>query len=338
MSRIVGTGICGPAEAGRYLKATLEDLGRLCDDVVILGNNTGKKEAELIKSFGFSFVEDDREWGLDQPKIKEDFIRSFIAPLEPDWVLMLDMDETFDPSFTRQELDALVSGVHDVCWRFWCVELWDKEEQHRSDFLFEVTRLWKFFPNKLAWNPQPLHCGNAPEWNNSWASSAGIPLYHWGLMEKAERDRRVARYRKYDPTARWLDPLWYMALEAKNPPLEPVSALRLPETRFRSKPVRGSEIEPMSSKRWSFRNPHGVIVSIDTATDKRAEEHARQLSKNPRFSLISVEEGPPEPTRVRTSSLKEVPVEPDPFECLTCGFVAKNEAGLKVHATRSHKV
>src|SRR5436190_19713424 len=112
---VVGYGICGKGEAKRYLKATLEEFKRLCDTTIILLNHAGEEERALIASYGFQMVTDDREWGKEQNHIKQDFVTHHVSKLTPDWLVCLDMDEVFEPAFTRMELERLTEegwGLH----------------------------------------------------------------------------------------------------------------------------------------------------------------------------------------------------------------------------------
>jgi hypothetical protein len=70
--KIIGYGICGPNE--KYLTQTLDCFKSLCDHTVILGNNIDDDSERLIKSYGFDLLKDNREWGLNQHKIKEEFV------------------------------------------------------------------------------------------------------------------------------------------------------------------------------------------------------------------------------------------------------------------------
>ena len=79
---IVGYGLCGKNEP--YLEATLDEFKRLCDETIICCNNAGWKELSIIKRYGFKTVQDPREWGVNQWKIKEDFVTNHVAKLKPD--------------------------------------------------------------------------------------------------------------------------------------------------------------------------------------------------------------------------------------------------------------
>lgn len=212
--RIVGYGVCGPNE--KYLEDTLKEFKRLCDDVVIVGNNIDNDSSSLIKSYGFKLVIDNREWGKSQNRIKEDLVKNHVAGLNPDWCVCLDMDETFDSHFTRErleELESLSDALH-----FYVTNLWD--DGWNPKWSFWNIRAWKWKKDMqesigdkfYAFEQRPLHCGLAPKWAYMIGGYAPHLLIHRGLQDKKTRDRKVDRYKKYDPNAQYRDRSYYDAL------------------------------------------------------------------------------------------------------------------------------
>ena len=47
--KIIGQMVCGPGEADKYLKYSLDTFKRLCDDAFIVTCNAGPKEKKMIK-------------------------------------------------------------------------------------------------------------------------------------------------------------------------------------------------------------------------------------------------------------------------------------------------
>ena len=45
--RIIGIGVCGSGKADRYMRKTMDEYKRLCDDVLIVTNNVTQKEIDL---------------------------------------------------------------------------------------------------------------------------------------------------------------------------------------------------------------------------------------------------------------------------------------------------
>ena len=95
--------VIGAGEAQRYLRATFNEFKRLADHTVIVGNNISANERQMIAEYGFELIEDYREWGTSQHKIKQDLMY-YLAKYEPTYLICLDGDEVFDPTLTREKL------------------------------------------------------------------------------------------------------------------------------------------------------------------------------------------------------------------------------------------
>lgn len=203
--KILGYGICGANE--KYVENTLKQFKKLCDHAVILCNNTDQKTKNLILSYGFDVKDDNREWGLNQHLIKEDFVSS-LARYKPEWLICLDMDEVFDESFTRGKFEEYTKTC-DSMYVF-VSNLWN--EGWKRQWSFWNIRAWKWngitkFVNR------PLHCGLAPEWAYHYGSYVPVILWHSGLKDKEDRDRKIERYKKYDPESKYRDKSYYDALQ-----------------------------------------------------------------------------------------------------------------------------
>lgn len=207
--RIIGIGVIGPNE--KYLENTLKEFKRLCDDVLLVTNNADDKTKELIDSYGFKRYEDNREWGIDQPNIKTDLLTK-AGELNPDWIIALDADEVFAPEFTREEAERLASG-DEIAYYFMVVNLYkDKDHFAHSTGIqrFWNIRFYKYLPEfGLQFQRKNVHCGLAPPIAYKYGWYAPYYLEHYGLMLKQDRDRRIQRYAKYDPTRRFKAGTYY---------------------------------------------------------------------------------------------------------------------------------
>lgn len=208
--KIVGYGLCGSNQP--YLENTLKEFKRLCDETIILLNNASQHEKQLVKKYGFSYVEDNREWGKLQWKIKEDFIVNHVSKLKPNLCVCLDMDEVFDKNLTKEGLYKLYASEFPAFY-FFIVNLWD--EGYNAQRNFWNIRAWKWIPSYGFKYPQKnLHCGLAPEW--VWARGFYAPylLKHYGLKDKERREKKAERYKKYDPDAKYIAKEYYQSLES----------------------------------------------------------------------------------------------------------------------------
>lgn len=201
---IIGYGVCGANE--RYLDATLDQFKALCDKVVIVCNNCDQDTKDKILSYGFEVREDNRVWGENQHRIKEDLVSS-LAVYKPDWLVCLDMDETFH-NMSRERFESIADQC-DAMYVY-IVNLWN--DGWKRKWSFWNIRAWKWngvtkFVNR------PLHCGLAPEWAYHYGSDVPVLLVHKGLKDKDKRMTKVERYKKFDPNAVYRDRSYYDGLQ-----------------------------------------------------------------------------------------------------------------------------
>lgn len=204
--KVVGYGICGNGESSRYLKKTLSEFQRLCDHTVIVGNNLSSDDRKMINEFGFELLDDDRVWGENQHKMKQDLMY-WIARYNPTYCVALDMDEVFDPKMTKQNLMDALDEFNALY--FYIVNLWGIGWNRKWSFW--NIRAWKWNGDTKIYN-KPLHCGLAPEWTYYHAGYAPYYVMHYGLKEKADRQKKIERYEKFDPKAKYKDKSYYDAL------------------------------------------------------------------------------------------------------------------------------
>lgn len=276
--RIIGYGICGPGEANRYMRETLDCFARLCDEVVILCNNTGKAEHDLIDSYGFKRVPDRREWGRWQWKIKQDFLEHSIAPIasQGDMMVALDMDEVLDKELTREWLlEAPLEAYH-----VYVVDLWN--DGYKPESCFWNVRLFKW--NGITkFKPKPVHCGLAPEWTYQYHRFAPFLLKHYGLKEKDVRMKKIERYKKYDPHAEHLDKKYYdmLASDTSKPYDEDVLHAQIAKEVESYKQTKPREMTAPKPQRFAYiKNPHGVVLDIP-------EKSLESTMKRPGFTFIA---------------------------------------------------
>lgn len=199
--KIIGIGVCGPGEADRYMRETLDEFKRLCDDVLIATCNATQKEKDLLDEYGFSHYEDNREWGKEQPNIKTDLLTK-AGSLQPDWIIALDMDEKFAPEFTRAEAERLGSQ-NEIAWYFFIINLYNDRDHFAHDAgiqRFWNIRFFQYLPEYgLQYQRKALHCGLGPPIMYQYGWYAPYYVEHFGLMKPEDRKAKADRYKKYDP-------------------------------------------------------------------------------------------------------------------------------------------
>lgn len=228
--RIIGFMVCGPGEAGRYLKRSLDEFKRLCDDAIIATNNADKETIDLIRKYKFLHYEDNREWGKFQHDIKTKLLVN-AKTLRPDWILALDSDEVFAPAFTRQEAERLAS-TKEIAYHFMVVNLYNNESHfaHSTGIQrFWNIRYYRYLPSMgLVFQKTPLHCGLGPPIAYKYGWYAPYYLLHFGLLKREDRERKIERYQIYDPRKKYKAGPYYDQLGQDLPmiPFDPDKLLR----------------------------------------------------------------------------------------------------------------
>ncbi len=300
--RIAAFLIVGPGEADRWLEDVLKQL-HWVDDVCVCLNNPDAKTEQLVRKYADLVHEDHREWGREQWRIKQDFLDVVISLAQPDWVWCLDADEIFDPRFDRAMAEKMAAG-QDVAWYFWCMQLWNDPARVRMDLSFPNIRYFKVVTELgLNFLAQALHCGLAPMYAYRFGSQSGLWFKHYGLMKAEDRAKKVARYDRYDPAAKYKGKSWYDGLRnerAASIPFEEAAA-RVPEFIYRSKPVRASHMSK-DKQLFVFQNKAGKVV--EAVGEKQREEFLRRGFKE--LADIKVNPNPEAPV-VKAPEKKEAP-------------------------------
>lgn len=245
------------------MRATLEEFKRLCDETVILCCNAGPAEKALIYEYGFRMVQDNREWGRLQWKIKQDFIEGEIAKRahKGDMLVCLDMDEVLSKTCTKEWILAAPLDAYHV----FIVDVWNDEQHYKPASCFWNVRLWRW-NGETKWKEKPVHCGLAPQWAYHYHRHAPFILKHFGLMKKEDRQRKVVRYEQYDPNAEHLDKRYYDMLKSDSAlPFDEAKILQTIEKEvasYKQTKPRQTMLNKPKPRFAYIRNQHGVLLDI----------------------------------------------------------------------------
>lgn len=322
--KTVGLLVCGPGEAERYLAATLDEFERLCDEVVVAGNNTDKKTEAAIRRRGFFFYRDDREWGIHQPSIKTDLLRR-IGGLRPDIVVPLDADETFAGGFGRDELEAL-AATNAVAWYFYIVNLWNSPDRYWPAGSFWNIRAFRWRPDLGSeFLKKNVHCGLAPPWAYQHGRYAPFHVRHSGLMVPADREKKIERYKLYDPRRDKVGiGAYYEALAGQG------DGAAYDEAALQSKVTAEVErINQPDKKVTRMSKSSNEFVIVRRLKDGREidipKADLEATMKRGGFEIIRE-------IKLNAMDAKiQVPLVPDQLECPVCGAVCSDDEDLADH-------
>ena len=245
--------VVGPGEADRWLELVLEQRKKLVDDMVICQNNTDEKTRKIIKDSGFWSYEDSREWGVDQPRIKQDLLKR-VGRLQPDWILPSDADELYDDEFDKDALQR-IAQIDVLGYLFLIINLWGDEEHYNHTRSFWNVRFWNYKKARdlsLRFSNKNVHCGLAPELVYTYAVETPYMVKHYGLMTPEDRKKKVERYKKYDPNARFKGEEYYNSINDDIKTNDLIRKFDVEEMRMRVKrdvEKYGTKIRPIQKSR-----------------------------------------------------------------------------------------
>jgi len=266
--KIVGFLTVGSGEVHRYLKNALERLSGLSDAIVIGCNATDKDTRNYLAEIKNARVYDlsKYEWGKKQHIIKQKLFYA-MEKENPDWIICIDSDEVLDKTLTREKLEELTQR-EEIAYTFYCVQLWDNEEQMRVDGgwgNFRNVRFYKYVKDTShLFQNSPLHCGLAPIYAYKWAADSEYLFKHYGYMKPEDRKKKVQRYNKYDPNGRYFNKQWYNSILGK-PEIKPFNEDKFSKKlRYKpKKPLKDKYIlKEMSGKVYYIKNRHGNVFSV----------------------------------------------------------------------------
>jgi hypothetical protein len=339
---IVGYGLCGQDEP--YLRQTLDEFKRLCDEVIILCNNSTQDTMNLIRSYGFDIAFDNREWGKYQWKMKEDFVKSHVMKKRPDLCVCLDMDEVFDKELTKEKLIELYNMPHEAFY-FWIVNLWD--DGYCRERNFWNIRAWKpVKANGLEWKRTPVHCGLAPAWAYYYGFYSPYLLKHYGLQDAERRAMKSKRYDTYDPNSKFMQPEYYQSLRGG------VKVIPFNEDELHQEVVEYvTNIKQKITKR-TMENKEYVYIKTkagETALvpKNKIQDYLKQGCQyvgeykeleNTLDEILNEDPAGVEPDYVApTITANEVQERVEVFRCGQCGKEFDSQKGLRGHSMGAHQ-
>lgn len=205
MSRIIGMMLVRN-EQGRYLEYVLAQMKQICDDLVILDDDSTDDTRKICGMGGARVWASDKSyWGTDE-LMQRKFLWDKATELckDGDWLLCLDADETFDKP---KHLATLVKGLSDSVAdgiAFNLYDMWSPTHYRDDDLWNAHTRPWVMMVRydkgrDYKWREQPLHCGRFPLNACSQAVLLSPKIQHWGWSKPEDRQAKHDRYMECDP-------------------------------------------------------------------------------------------------------------------------------------------
>jgi hypothetical protein len=218
----------------RFLPGLFENLESQVDGVVALDDGSTDGSADFVGSQALVVklltIPPGAQEELEDGKNHRALTRAAWKHA-PDWLFGVDADERVEVGFRARaeaEIDRAERLGQDALWVPFR-ELWDTPDRFRADgiwgtkrkaCLFKAARDHRFDDRRVHafWPSYPPRNGDWPE--------ADLRLYHLRMIDPADREARIARYRRIDPDHRWQEIGYDYLLEEKDLELKPLEAGR----------------------------------------------------------------------------------------------------------------
>lgn len=198
-------------ESGRYLERVLAHIAQFADEVVILDDGSTDNTVAICREKLVNtthFIKENNKCGFNNEVELRKTLWELAASSNPDWIMILDADEIFEPKAARMIRELITDDSADVvCFRLY--DMWS-DSRYREDGYWIAHKVYRPFlvryrPDvNYEWQEQPLHCGRFPI--NIFAlpeKQSELRLRHFGWARPEDRVAKYFRYKQLDPKAKY---------------------------------------------------------------------------------------------------------------------------------------
>jgi hypothetical protein len=196
-------------ESARFLEKVLTHAASYADEVVILDDASTDNTVELCRHCLANTPHQivvNNEAGFHNEIVLRKQLWDMAAATKPDWILILDADETFEDNII-QLMPFLLRNPQADIYHFRLYDMWSKTH-YREDSYWQAHLHYRPFlvryqaDYEYSWQETPQHCGRFPL---NLTHLRGVPcqtrLQHWGWSRPVDRLDKYYRYKRLDPNA-----------------------------------------------------------------------------------------------------------------------------------------
>lgn len=198
-------------ESRRYLEKVLEHITKYADEVIILDDgstdNTVAICRQQLANLPHCIVENSVSRFNNEVELRK-ALWELAVSTHPDWIMILDADEIFEPKAVKGIRELIADDSIDVVY-FRLYDMWN-EHSYREDGCWMAHRVYRPFlvryqqDYSYEWLEQALHCGRFPaNIYNLPCKQSNLRLQHFGWARPEDRIAKYLRYKKLDPTAKY---------------------------------------------------------------------------------------------------------------------------------------
>ncbi len=218
-------------EADRYLKQVLEAAKEYITDAVIIDDastdNTVQVCKEVLSGIPLTLISNNSSLFSNEVFLRKQQWEETVKT-NPEWILVLDGDEIFEPRF-RDEVHNLLSQKDVDAFYFRLYDMWD-ETHYRNDTEWQAHYTYRPFLIRYRpeityeWLNRAQHCGRFPlNIHNFSYQCSPLRLKHYGWARKEDRIEKYKRYMELDPQGTCGSLSQYQSILDENPTLIPWS-------------------------------------------------------------------------------------------------------------------
>ncbi|WP_419885566.1 glycosyltransferase family 2 protein [Paenibacillus sp. B-A-8] len=216
-------------ESGRFLRQVLEEHRKYIDEAVIINDGSTDNSAaiclEALEGIPVHLVHNTISKFSNEIELRKQQWEE-VLKTNPEWILSLDADEIFEPSFAANIETLLYADEVDLfCFRLY--DLWNATH-YREDIYWRSHLNYRPFLLRYkedfnyVWNESPQHCGRFPE--NIFElphQLSNLRLKHLGWSKAEFRLEKYLRYMLLDPDGQYGWKEQYLSILDEHPHLIP---------------------------------------------------------------------------------------------------------------------
>lgn len=216
-------------ESGRFLRQVLEEHRKYIDEAVIIDDGSTDNSAaiclEALEGIPVHLVHNTISKFSNEIELRKQQWEE-VLKTNPEWILSLDADEIFEPSFAANIDTLLYADEVDLfCFRLY--DLWNATH-YREDIYWRSHLNYRPFLLRYkedfnyVWNESPQHCGRFPE--NIFElphQLSNLRLKHLGWSKAEFRLEKYLRYMLLDPDGQYGWREQYLSILDEHPHLIP---------------------------------------------------------------------------------------------------------------------
>jgi glycosyltransferase involved in cell wall biosynthesis len=199
-------------EASRYLRQMLESAKTYITDAVIIDDGSSDNSVEIcrevLKDIPLVLIRNEQSKFNNEIDLRMQQWKATTAT-NPDWIVILDADEVFEPDFANH-VNLLISNDTVDAYYFRLYDFWD-EQHYRQDTYWNAHETYRpflirhrpDFPQQWS-NKQAQHCGRVPTTVHKLVgATTRLRVKHYGWAKEEDRIAKYKRYKELNPDARY---------------------------------------------------------------------------------------------------------------------------------------